>query len=347
MKNNNYYIMSGDTVVAKWENEELSVINKQLLPLYLQRVHNANMWLETRAIDSHRTNSRILKKALRLKEKDDLHTAIHVNGATITDNYWIKPLDSSLSYADVRFSDDYFSRLALKGSYNDFNSATKRKNTRTPELTNIGSFEKCWKLRDGKWWIVKSANHDELFSEMFIYRFGEALGMNMAVYERGNGVIKSLDFTDGASVNFELASTFMDDNEDYEDVISKLQNICSQAIPDYIRMIFLDTIVVNPDRHTSNFGLLRNTKTGELIGLAPLFDHNMALISSSRPKIRKSGDVLINLFRDVIANHPEYKEYIPIVSRDIIKTTLYNLHMRVETKYITDLILSRYKLSIA
>ena len=342
----NYYIMSGDNIVAKWENDELTVINEKLLPLYLKRVHNANKWLETRAIDSHRTNSRILKKALRLKEKDDLSTVIHVNGATITDNYWVKPIDSSLCYADIRFSDDYFSRLALRGAYDDFDSAAKRKNTRTPELTNIGSFEKCWKLKDGKWWIVKTANHAEQFSEMFIYKFGEALGMNMAHYERGRNVIKSLDFTDGASVNFEPASTFMGDNEDYEDVIQKLREICPQAIPDYIRMIFLDTIVVNPDRHTSNFGLLRDTKTGEFIGLSPLFDHNLALISNSTPKIRKSPDLLINLFRDVLSNHSEYKEYIPRVTREMIKDTLDNLHMRVKKQYIIDLIMSRYELSV-
>ena len=342
----NYYIMSGDTVVAKWENDELTVINKNLLPLYLKRIHNADKWLETRAIDSHRTNSRILKKALRLKEKDDLSTVIHVNGATITDNYWIKPFDSSLCYADIRFSDDYFSKLALRGAYDDFDSAAKRENTRTPELTNIGSFEKCWKLRDGKWWIVKTANHEEQFSEMFIYKFGEALGMKMAHYERGRKVIKSLDFTDGASVNFEPASTFMGDNEDYEDVIQKLREICPKAIPDYIRMIFLDTIVVNPDRHTSNFGLLRDTNTGECIGLAPLFDHNLALISNSKPKIRKSSDLLINLFLDVQLHHPEYKEYIPRVTCEIIKDTLDNLHMRVKKKYIIDLIMSRYELSV-
>ena len=94
MNKHNYYIMSGDTVVAKWENNELTVINDKLLPLYLKNISHADLWLETRAIDSHRANSRLLKKALRLKEKDDISTVIHVNAATVTDNYWIKPLDS-------------------------------------------------------------------------------------------------------------------------------------------------------------------------------------------------------------------------------------------------------------
>ena len=341
----NYYIMSGDTAVAKWENSSLTVLNEALLPLYLKHVHNADMWLETRAIDSHRANSRLLKKVLRLKEKDDISTVIHVNGATITDNYWIKPLDSELTYADVRFSDDYFARLALKGTYDSFNRAANSKHSRTPELTNTGSFEKCWRLIDGKWWMYKSANHNEMFSELFIARFGATLGMNMAVYERGDKCVKTLDFTDG-KYNFEPASSFMDDNDDYEDVIAKLQEICPKAIPDYVRMIFLDTIVANPDRHTANFGLLRDTKTGELLGLAPLFDHNMALISRGYPKAPKKSDLLIRLFNDLLDNHPEYKKYLPVVDHEIIKATLDNLHMRVKKQFIVDYIISRYNLAL-
>lgn len=346
MTTRNYYIMSGDKAVAKWENSALTVLNEALLPLYLRRVHNADLWLETRAIDSHRANSRLLKKALRLKEKDDVSTVIHVNGATITDNYWIKPLDSELTFADVRFSDDYFARLALKGTYDSFNRAANSKHSRTPELTNTGSFEKCWRLIDGKWWMYKSANHDEMFSELFIARFGEALGMNMAVYECGDHCVKTLDFTNAAAVNFEPASSFMDDNDDYEDVIIKLQEICPQAIPDYVRMIFLDTIVANPDRHTANFGLLRDTATGELLGLSPLFDHNMALISRGYPKAPKKSDLLIRLFNDLLDSHAEYKEYFPAVTEEIIRDTIAELHMRVRTNDIVNLIMCRYELLI-
>ena len=334
--------MSADIPVAKWENGELTVLRETLLPLYLKRVRNANMWLETRAIDSHRANSRLLKKALRLKEKDDVSTVIHVNGATITDNYWIKPTDSKLTYADIRFSDDYFARLALKGTYDSFNRAANTKHSRTPELTNTGSFEKCWRLIDGRWWMYKSANHDEIFSELFIARFGAALEMNMAVYERGDKCVKSLDFTDGAYVNFEPASSFMGDNDDYEDVIIMLQELCPQAIPDYIRMIFLDTIVANPDRHTANFGLLRDTGTGELLGLAPLFDHNMALIARGYPKVSKKSDLLIRLFNELLDSHPEFHGYLPEVTEEIIRDTIADLHMRVRINDIVDLIMSRY-----
>ena len=251
----NFYIMSKDVAVAKWLDNNLEVINENLLPLYLKHTGNVEKWLETRAIDCHRANSRLLKKALRLTEKDDTSTVLAVKASTITDNYWIKPLDSDLTYVDVRFDNDYFANLALTGNYDSFNRVANSKTSKTPELTNIGSFEKCWKLRKGQWWMYKKANHDEMFSELVIYKLGVELGFKMAEYERGNGVIKTKDFTDNALVNFEPAFNILGDDEDYIKSAEMLKMICPDAVGDYVKMVFLDTICANPDRHTFNFGL--------------------------------------------------------------------------------------------
>ena len=315
MTDRNYEILSGDTLVAIWNNNKLSVVNEALLPLYLKKIQNADLWLETRAIDSHRANSRLLKKALRLVEKDDISTVIHVNGATITDNYWIRELGSNLTYSDVKFSDDYFSNLALKGNYDSFNRAANSMRSKTPELTNVGSFEKCWKLRNEKWWMYKKASHDEMFSELFVYELGLAL---------------------------EPASTFMGDNEDYFDVVKALEQICPKAIPDYIRMIFMDTICANPDRHTNNFGLLRDTKTGELIGFAPNYDNNMALISRGYPSKPGSKDMLISIFNELMEESPNYRSYIPEVTEEIVRNVIAKLNMKVKSQVIVDLVMGRY-----
>jgi hypothetical protein len=192
--------------------------------------------------------------------------------------------------------------------------------------------------------MYKKATHDEMFSELFVYELGKVLGMNMAVYERGEGYIKSLDFTDAATVNFEPASTFMGDNEEYADVVRALERICPQAIPDYIRLIFMDTICANPDRHTNNFGLLRDTRTGELIGFAPNYDNNMAMIARGYPSKAKANDLLIVLFNDLMESHPDYKTYIPEITEDIVRSTIAKVGMRVRTQAIVNLVMGRYAL---
>ena len=107
----------------------------------------------------------------------------------------------------------------------------------------------------------------------------------------------------------------MGSNENYSDVVAALKELCPDAIPDYIKMIFLDTIVANPDRRTNNFGLLREVKSGKLIGLAPNFDNNMALISRGYPKnIKSKNDLLVRLLNELLSENSDYKRYIPVVT---------------------------------
>ena len=339
----NFYVMSGDEIVGKWENETLILVNKALAPMYLVNTSNVNRWLETRAIDYHRPNSRLLKKALRLTEKDDISTVISVHAATITDNYWIKPLDSTLTYKDVRFDNDYFAKLALRGDYDSFNKAANSARTHTPELTNTGSFEKCWRLIDGEWRMVKTADHKQQFSEIFICELGKHIGMNMAEYVRSSKSVMTRDFTGSGKYNFEPAYSFMGENEDYIAVVNKLREIAPQTIPDYVCMIFMDAIIANPDRHTFNFGLLRDAGAGEIISLAPNFDNNMALIARGYPKnIQRRKDVLIDCFNDLMKFDPPLKRHVPSLSEDSIITVLKKVNMKVKTDTVVRFIMNGY-----
>ena len=136
----------------------------------------------------------------------------------------------------------------------------------------------------------------------------------------------------------------MGDNEEYLDVIEKLKEFCPAAISDYIKMIFLDTVCANPDRHTNNFGLLRDVKSGALLGLAPNFDNNMALIARGYPAKPKASDLLIQLFNEALEEYPEYREYLPEIKEETVREVIANLHMRVKTQSVVDLVMGRYHL---
>lgn len=342
---NRLLVMSGDTVTAEWQDNKLTVLNNELLPLFLSRFSNVEMWLQTRAIDSHRANSRLLKKALRLTERDDISSVIHVNGATITDNYWVKPFGSPLKYEDVKFSDDYFSSLALKGDYNSFNRAANSKRTKTPELTNTGSFEKCWKLIDGEWWMYKSGNENEYFSELFICRLGEKLGLPMAHYEMDGQYIRSKDFTDGGAANFEPMRALVDDDEDYETCFRVLNDLSPEIAAQYLRLLWMDSVCYNMDRHTENFGLLREVKTGKILSLAPNYDNNIALIAKGYPSdVHREHDGLIGFLKTFMASceeaHEMYRRMkLPEITESIVRECLEEIPIEVDRDYIRTFIL--------
>lgn len=82
----------------------------------------------------------------------------------------------------------------------------------------------------------------------------------MAYYEYSDGYVSSLDFTDNASVNFEPIDSLVGDKEDYSYNFNVLNDISGDIAKDYPKMIYLDTVCKNMDRHTKNYGLLRDKK---------------------------------------------------------------------------------------
>ena len=166
----------------------------------------------------------------------------------------------------------------------------------------------------------------------------------MAEYVRGAKSVMTRDFTGNGKYNFEPAYSFMGENEDYIAVVNKLRDIAPQTIPDYVRMIFMDTITANPDRHTFNFGLLRAAGTGKIVSLAPNFDNNMALIARGYPNnIQRKKDMLINCFNDLVKFDPSLKKYIPSLSEEDSKTVLKKVNMKVKTDTVIRFIMDGYK----
>lgn len=327
-------IMSGNKVAATVVDRDITEYDEKLLPLYLLKTKDVIGWLESRAIDSHRTNSRLLKRALRLSNTDDLTTVLKVHAATITDNYWFKEQGSDLNYEEVRFRENYFDKLALYGDPDSFN----RDYSSTPELTNIGSFEKCWRLIDGTWWLYKQGNDKEKFSELFISYLGAALGFDMAYYELAGPYIRSRDFTDHASVNFESAVGIVGNDEDYGRNYEALKRLSAKAAEQYAQMIYLDTVCFNMDRHTQNYGVLREVDTGKVLSLAPNFDNNIALISRGYPKVERHKDRLVEDFSDFRRQHPEL--VFPPVTREMIETCCNRIPLSVDQKFVVSFIMN-------
>lgn len=276
------YLMSGDQVIARIDNGILTNADNVRLPFYLQRCNDLYGWLEDRAVDRHRTHSRLLKRMVRLSGADDPDVSMSVHAATITDNFWVKRDGENLTYEQIRFKYNPLADTALFGSLQSFSDGRWKEAHRSPEFTNTGSFEKCWRRESDSWWLYKAGDIDGFYAELFIEQVGRVFNMSMAHYELAEDgkFIRSKDITNDASVNLDPASGLIGGAyDDYELNYNIFKSISPKFAANYIDMLYLDALCFNVDRHENNYGLLRSAQTGEVLEFAPLFDHNIAMFS--------------------------------------------------------------------
>lgn len=337
----NGYLLSGDIPIAEIQGGKAIPLDRSRMPLYLAAGGSLEDWLASRAIDRHRPNSRILKKVLRLTDSGDVAAALRAHAATITDNYWIQREGETLGYEEIRFREDTFAELALTGSFSSYSREYENAGlAATPELTNIGSYEKCWRIESGSWWLYKSGSILERFTEIFIGRLGRELGFPMAEYLPDGNYVKTPDFTKG-NYNYEPASSIVGDEEDYVFNYDRLTALHPVLGGQYLDILYMDALCFNMDRHTQNYGILRRRTDGSIVGMAPNFDNNIALISRGYgPDPRQSSGLLIKLFGELLKERG--LTYVaPALDKDIIHEIAESTlpEEKIDREYVTEMVM--------
>ena len=128
------------------------------------------------------------------------------------DNYWVRfDGEPATRWEDARLFQDNLAELALRGRPT---ASTQPLRCSTPELTNTGSYEKCWKLENGRWVMHKRGTPGEIFSEAFAAKLGKLLGFPMAEYWAAENCVVTRDFTAG-QFNLEPMAYLTGEDEDY------------------------------------------------------------------------------------------------------------------------------------
>ena len=343
----NGFLMYKDEVVAEIRKTELvKVFKKDLLPIIMlnESPGSLEVWLQTRVIDTHRTNSRQVRRRLSVKTEVPKEIVIKARAVSITDSYWLKWENENISYGEVRKSlSDGLNSIALYGNDNDVNfKATDI----TPELTNIGSFEKCWKLFNDEWYMIKKGSYKENFAEVLISNIAIELGFNTVKYEAidEGRLVKGRDFTDNAEVDFEPMYSFVRDYWEIDDCVNIINEL--GFINDFLDITFIDALCYNIDRHTFNFGLLR--RDGEILGLAPNFDNNLGLsgVLNDRAleKTWYSTSFIRNTYSPILQ---EYNYKMPQINlekiKNIINTTISDFPTLVNEEGFTEVVFNIIK----
>ena len=278
-----------------------------------------NDWWTDRSIPASRSGIREALETLQIPSTKML--LVRCYGLSLSDQYWICPDGSGLNWDKVNFFDNDFS-----DDIGDILFGGKRKtgalNFSTPDSTSDGNLKKRWKIINGKRCLIKGGSNpfrQQPFNEVIAAKIMERLNIPHIPYTLmwDNGAPYSVceDFIDEATElipAWRILQTKKKSNN--TSAYTHFKECCEAlgikgVVPFLDRMIVLDYIIANEDRHLNNFGAIRNAETLEWIGMAPIYDSGSSFGYDKIPaKIRSGRDVVCKPFK----NH--HSEQLKLVS---------------------------------
>lgn len=249
--------------------------------------HELNKWWSDRSIPASRSGVREALETLDLRNTKEL--LIKSFGLSLSDQYWIRPEGTGLTWEKFNFYENSFS-----GDIGDVLFGKPKRNKdfdfRSPDATTDGYLKKRWKIANGKRSLIKGGSNpfrQQPFNEVIAAKIMDGLGIDHVPYNIiwGDGEPYSV-CEDFVTRDTELISAWRimqtQKKDNSTSVYQHFVNCCkSLGAPDVVpaldRMIVLDYIIANEDRHLNNFGLLRNAETLEWLGFAPIYDSGSSL----------------------------------------------------------------------
>ena len=247
-------------------------------------------WLNKRVIPASRKNIDKVLEALKIQNTRSL--ALKSYGLSLSDQYWIKPQEKKISWTEVNFFENEFSDDLGQLLFGNEKSLLPEINFFSPDSSADGWLEKKWVIDASKRLLLKGSTslyRQEPYNEKIASDIMQRLGINHSSYELVNFGSKA----------YSLCECFIDANTELIPAIdivlntpqepgdTKLTHLlrgCEILGMDVVavkqeldKMLVVDYLIANYDRHWRNFGFIRNANTLEWQGFAPIFDSGAAL----------------------------------------------------------------------
>lgn len=247
-------------------------------------------WFKGRGIPSWRDKLDLLLHRLNINAPSDLLDKAF--GLSLSDQYWIKPVDLNVLYDDINFFDNDFEYVEFLEASLSKNSKiiTNKNSLKTPNNTTDGMLKKAWIIDNDVRYLLKGGYKNETlqpFNEVLASEICRRLGFSYVEYTldiyKEIVVSKCPCFI---NKNTELITCYQiksnmkkySSKKDYEEYIKVLERHgIKDARIKLENMFILDYLIMNEDRHLNNFGIIRDVNTLKWLDVAPIFDNGQSL----------------------------------------------------------------------
>ena len=256
-----------------------------------------NAWWIDRCIPASRSGVRKALETLELPNTQVLLTRCF--GLSLSDQYWVRPHGSDLRWERINFFENPFSKDigdVLLGKATD----TTNFDLNSPDNTTNGYLKKRWKIIDGKRCLLKAGSNpfmQQPFNEVIASLVAEKLGISHVPYtllwddDTPYSVCEDFVTPDTELVSaWRVMQSMRKDNNTsvYRHYLNCCEALGIAGVRDALdRMLVVDYLLVNEDRHQNNFGVIRNANTLVWEGAAPIYDSGTSLwFDTPTPMIR-------------------------------------------------------------
>jgi hypothetical protein len=211
-------------------------------------------------------------------------------GLSLSDQYWFAPKGMGLKWEDVNFFQNDFSKDVGEILFGREPKNNEHISLLSPDNTSDGWLMKKWIIADGKRLLMKGGSRpyyqepfNEIVASAIMRRLNVAHVGYTLTFEKGKpySLCENFITTDTELVPawrvFEYQKKSNNDS-----VLTHLLRCADEleipGVRETIdRMLTVDYIIANEDRHFNNFGFFRDVNTLKWKGSAPIFDSGTSL----------------------------------------------------------------------
>lgn len=308
-----YLLMNKNQKVAKFSLDEnfdsISIEERFIkIPDWYEPL---DVFIQNRRAPKHREN---IKKLLQLSGCDTLKGFFDISHAlSLIDTFWVKDENSNLEWEDVSLYTHPFNEVIAQTAF-EGGLHGQQLSTTSPEYGTDGSFAKCWIRENGTIKMLKRGTSGasnaglEPYSEYYASQVVGKFTNNFVDYDlrtKDSRICSVCDIFTSEDYGFIPYAALDTGNTSVQQIMRKMKDL---GFEDKVKDMFvLDAIIMNADRHKNNFGFIVDNRTLEIQEMAPLFDHNLALMPYAvEPE-------------ELIYGSPYYMEHGPRIGDDWVK----------------------------